>query len=99
MDIYQEKAEGCTIGVASGKATADGRPLLWKNSDGSGYEDREVVYFKDGRFKYLAVVPVGAFDGVVAGVNEFGFCIINAASNDLPAAVGRDLFLSSPHPC
>ena len=90
-DIYQEKAEGCTIGVASGKATADGRPLMWKNADGSGYGDREVVYFKDGRFKYLAVVPVGAFDGVVAGVNKLGFCIINAAAFNLPDVSKRGI--------
>jgi len=83
-DIGQEKAEGCTIGVASGKATADGRPLMWKNADGSGYSPREVVYFKDGRFKYLAVVPAGDFACVLAGVNEFGFCIINAMAFNLP---------------
>lgn len=82
-DIGQEEVEGCTIGVASGKATADGRPLMWKNSDGS-YGDREVVYLKDGRFKYLAVVPAGDSRWVTAGVNEFGFCIINAMAFNLP---------------
>jgi ankyrin repeat protein len=82
-DIGQEKAEGCTIGVASGKATADGRPLLWKNLD-SSYEDKEVVYFKDGRFKYIAVVPAGNSPVVGDGVNEFGFCIVHSAAFDLP---------------
>jgi len=83
-DIGQEKVQACTIGVASGRATADGRPLLWKNADGRYDGDREVVCFKDGRFKYLAVVPVGASDGVVAGINELGFCIINAVAFNLP---------------
>jgi len=83
-NIGQEKAEGCTIGVASGKATADGRPLMWKNADGPGRSDREVVYFKDGRFKYLALVPAaGDSRWVTAGVNEFGFCIINAMAFNL----------------
>jgi hypothetical protein len=81
-DIGQEKVEGCTIGVASGKATTDGRPILWKNRDGSG-RDYEVVYFKDGRFKYLAVVPVGDSQSNGGGVNEFGFCIVYSASPDL----------------
>ena len=81
-DVGQKKVQGCTIGVAAGKATADGRPLLWKNADGS-YADREVVYLKDGRFKYLAVVPAGASDPF-AGVNELGFCIVNAAAFNLP---------------
>ena len=53
-DFGQKKADGCTIGVASGKATADGRPLLWKNLDES-YCPREVIYFGDGRFKNLAM--------------------------------------------
>ena len=84
-DIGQEKVEGCTIGVASGKATADGRPLLWKNRDGS-YEPREVVYFKDGRFKYLAMVTADDWQllGGGVGVNEFGFCIVGSSAFDLP---------------
>ena len=81
-DIYQEKAEGCTIGVASGKATADGRPLLWKNRAGRGW-NYEVVYFKDGRFKYLAMVPMGDSQGIGGGVNEFGFCNVYSAAFDL----------------
>jgi len=82
-DIGQERVEGCTIGVASGKATADGRPLLWKNLD-SSYEDKEVVYFKDGRFKCIAVVPAGDSQYIGDGVNEFGFCIVHSAAFDLP---------------
>ena len=82
-NIGQEKIQGCTIGVASGKATADGRPLMWKNANNS-YQPKEVVYFKDGRFKYLAVVPAGDSRWISAGVNEFGFCIINAAAFNLP---------------
>ncbi|MHC4534324.1 MAG: ankyrin repeat domain-containing protein [Planctomycetota bacterium] len=84
-DIGQEKVKGCTIGVASGKATADGRPLLWKNRDGS-YEPREVVYFTDGRFKYLAMVTADDWQllGGGVGVNEFGFCIVGSSAFDLP---------------
>jgi len=81
--ISRGNLEECTIGVASGKATADGRPLLWKNRDGS-YGPREVVYFKDGRFKYLAVGPVYTSQWIGGGVNEFGFCTVNSAAVDLP---------------
>ena len=81
-DTGPQKAEGCTIGVASGKATADGRPLLWKNADCS-YEPREVVYFKDGRFKYLAMVPAGDLQGIGGGVNEVGFCTVYSAAFNL----------------
>jgi len=84
-DIGQEKVQGCTIGVASGKATADGRPLLWKNADGpSDRSDREVVYFKDGRFKYLALAVADWPQGIYAGVNEFGFCMVTSVAFNLP---------------
>ncbi|MFC1781986.1 peptidase C45 [Planctomycetota bacterium] len=81
--LGQQGLEECTVGVASGKASADGRPLLWKNRDSSA-RDNEVVYFKDGRFKYLALVSAGFSDSAWAGVNEFGFCIMNSVSSDLP---------------
>ena len=48
--ISHRTAEGCTIGVASGKATADGRPLLWGNDDEKGRDNDEVVYLRDGVF-------------------------------------------------
>jgi hypothetical protein len=40
-DIANE--EDCTIGVASGKATPDGRPMIWKTRDTSA-KDNEVYY-------------------------------------------------------
>jgi ankyrin repeat protein len=82
-DAGLKKAEGCTIGVASGKATADGRPLLWKNRDGEG-RDCEVAYCKDGRFKHLVMAPGGDTQWIGGGVNEVGFCIVYSASFNLP---------------
>jgi ankyrin repeat protein len=81
-DFGQKKADGCTIGVASGKATADGRPLLWKNLDES-YCPREVIYFGDGRFKNLAMARASG-SLISAGVNKFGFCVAHALAFDLP---------------
>jgi len=84
-DVGQEEVKGCTIGVASGKVTADGRPLLWKNADGSpDRSDREVIYFKDGRFKYLALAVADWPQGIYAGVNEFGFCMVTSLAFNLP---------------
>lgn len=79
----QENFEECTVGVASGIATVDGRPLLWKNRDTNSLNN-EVNYFTDGRFKYLALISAGYPEDAWAGVNEMGFCIMNSASNDLP---------------
>ena len=81
-DIGQEKVEGCTIGVACGKATADGRPLLWGNDDEVGRDNDEVVYLRDGRFKYLGVVVANS-EYFRAGVNEFGFCMVSSLAFNL----------------
>lgn len=74
-------AAGCTVAVVSGKATPDGRPLLWKNRD-SGNEANKVMFFEGGKYKFIGVVNADDDDGeeVWAGTNSAGFCIMNAAS-------------------
>jgi hypothetical protein len=75
----------CTTAVVSGRVTADGRPLLWKNRDYSQVHN-EVVYFRsDGaNFSFVAVVNAGGSRSVYMGVNAAGFCIENSLSNDAP---------------
>lgn len=79
----------CTTGVVSGKATVDGRPLLWKNRD-APYKDNQVVYFDDGKYACMAVVNAGQRKTIWMGVNEAGFCIENSVTRDLsqPGAKG-----------
>ena len=72
----------CTTAVISGKATNDGRPILWKNRDTS-YRHNELVILDDGRYRVLAVVTAGSRKSVWMGVNEVGFCIENSLSKDL----------------
>ena len=72
----------CTTAVISGKATNDGRPILWKNRDTS-YRHNELVIINDGRYRVLAVVNAGSRKSVWMGVNEVGFCIENSLSKDL----------------
>ncbi len=74
--------EECTVAVVSGKATVDGRPLLWKNRDTSNL-DNEVAYFNDGKYPYLGVINAGDRTQVWMGVNSAGFCIMNSESQDL----------------
>ena len=83
----------CTIVVASGNATIDGRPILSKNRD---------ITDPDQKFRYVArrVTPhdtmyafIGNFytDDPVRcymGVNEKGFAIINANCYNLPDVTG-----------
>lgn len=76
-------AAACTTAVVSGRATADGRPLLWKNRDTSERNNR-VVYSDGPGYAYLAVVNAGTTRSVWMGVNEKGFCIENSLVKDMP---------------
>lgn len=74
----------CTTAVVSGAATADGRPLLWKNRDADDLHN-QVVYREDGRYAYVGLVNQGDTAGmhIWAGVNSAGFAIMNSASYNL----------------
>jgi hypothetical protein len=72
----------CTTGVISGKATVDGRPLLWKNRDAPN-RNNQVVHLTDGQYAATAVVNAGQRTAAWMGVNEVGFCIENSLSRDL----------------
>ena len=82
--IVPRAAQPCTTAVISGKATADGRPILWKNRD-AGDLHNQVVRRDDGRFAYLGVVNQGDTLGmeIWAGINDAGFAIMNSASYNL----------------
>ena len=83
QDIYNRYPdEGCTVGVAAGRATSDGRPLVWKTRDSSA-ENNEVIFNTSFPIKFLSVVSAGDTYSWM-GVNEKGFAIINSASLDLP---------------
>jgi hypothetical protein len=77
--------EECTIAVVSGKATIDGRPLLWKNRD-TNRTTNKVAYFTDGKYPYIGVTNAGILKQVWMGVNSAGFAIINSDTNDLDGA-------------
>ncbi|TFH65698.1 MAG: hypothetical protein E4G90_05805, partial [Gemmatimonadales bacterium] len=83
----QDPLEECTAGVASGRATADGRPLLWKTRDASA-TDNEVIWNTSGTYPFVSVISAGDPSSSWMGVNEKGFAIINTLSTDLSA--GRE---------
>jgi hypothetical protein len=76
--------ESCTIGVAAGSATPDGRPLVWKTRDYASSPDNEVVYCSSFKYKYVGVLDAGDLWTPWMGVNEHGFSIVNANITDLP---------------
>jgi len=82
--VPRQPREECTIGVASGFATFDGRPLLWKSRD-TTIPDHEVFYNTSYQHRFIAVVNANGEPESEAwmGVNEHGFAILNANSNEL----------------
>ncbi len=81
----QAASEECTAGVASGKATVDGRPLLWKTRDASA-PNNEVIWNTSGEYHFISVITAGSPQASWMGVNEKGFAIINTQSSDLTPA-------------
>jgi hypothetical protein len=76
--------EGCTIGVASGRVTADGRPLLWKTRDADA-PDNEARWSAAQPYSFLGVFNADGESPWMA-VNTRGFALLNANSLDLPGS-------------
>ena len=83
-------AQACTTAVISGKATPDGRPLLWKNRD-APHRDNEVIYLAGEPYHCVAVANAGHTKAIWMGMNEAGFCIENSLSKDLTEKGARGL--------
>ncbi len=79
--IWGGVSTACTIGAASGKATADGRPMIWKTRD-TGAKNNELYYNTSGKYKFLSLINAGTTPSW-HGVNEKGFSILNSSSGDL----------------
>lgn len=79
--FLQSIALPCTSAIVSGKASPDGRPLMWKHRDASAYENK-LMYFKGYKYDFIADVNVRdtLANSVWMGSNVTGFSIINTAS-------------------
>lgn len=78
-------ATACTSAVVSGKATPDGRPLLWKNRD-TGHVLNHIAYVQGERYAFLANVNSDDFTArreVWVGTNAAGFALMNTQSYNL----------------
>lgn len=81
----------CSSAVISGKATPDGRPLLWKHRD-SGSKYNCVKFFTGGAYSFIAVVnsaDENPYD-VWMGTNSAGFSIMNTQSYNLEDVENED---------
>lgn len=78
-----DSLKACTSVIVTGKATPDGRPLLWKHRD-TGTEWNHIAFFNDGKYRFIGLVNSDDKAGEVwTGTNETGFSIMNTASYNL----------------
>lgn len=84
ISFSQETGEECTIGVAAGRATDDGRALIWKTRDNSSAPDNELVFNTSYNISFLEIVNAGKTYAWM-GLNEDGFAILNSLAQDLKA--------------
>jgi hypothetical protein len=82
--IFTYSTLACTTAIISGKATADGRPLLYKHRD-TDYFQNKLMFFNDGNYSYIGLVNSNDIEGkeIWAGANSAGFAIMNSASYNL----------------
>lgn len=84
-----DSLQACTSAIVSGRLTASGKPILWKNRDTSTI-DNKVEYIAPEAEGELAYV--GLFNAsdrkcreAWVGLNEAGFAVMNTASYNLKA--------------
>ncbi|HDR04179.1 MAG TPA: hypothetical protein ENN84_02895 [Candidatus Marinimicrobia bacterium] len=75
----------CTSAIISGKATIDGRPLLWKHRDTDELENKAVYVAEAGKLAYIGIAnhSDSLNQEIWMGSNEAGFSIMNTASYNL----------------
>lgn len=79
------RMDACSSVIISGRATADGRPLMLKVRDESG-QNNNIQYFNGEKFNYLGFVGDASraharVRSIVGGVNEAGLCTMSLTSN------------------
>lgn len=85
-------ADACTSMIVSASATADGRPLLWKNRD-TGAKNNYLYRVEADADADRSYGYVGLFNGADSlvleeawmGMNDAGFAIMNTVAYNLPA--------------
>ncbi|MDE6134660.1 MAG: C45 family peptidase, partial [Muribaculaceae bacterium] len=87
MTLSCHSASACTSAIISAKASADGRPILWKHRDTSASNNYLYRVENPGQIGY-----VGLFNGADSldlseawmGMNDEGFAIMNTVAYNLP---------------
>lgn len=91
-------AEECTVGAAMGNATADGRPISWKDRDNGSDPVHFVRYgtYSGGKYGILGMgfgsgTTLDAFD-LKMGVNDAGLSLQNSVCENMDGVYDYDDF-------
>lgn len=83
LGLFARESVACTSIIISGKATPDGRPLMWKHRD-TEVPYNHIEFFDEGGYRFLGLVNSGdSTRAVWMGTNETGFSVMNTASYNL----------------
>ena len=85
LAVWLMPALACTSAVVSGRATPDGRPLLWKHRD-TDFLKNHVEYVRGEKYDFIAVVNSADFHlkrEAWIGTNSAGFALMNTQSYNL----------------
>jgi hypothetical protein len=87
FQAHPDKNE-CTIGIFTGSATTDGRPIIWKNRDVTNAVQKfcffpRTVFSGETTFAYIANTYSPDTTKAFMGLNETGFVIINSNTYNL----------------
>jgi len=83
--LSAHRSQACTTVIISGKATQDGRPLLWKNCDTSN-PDQRLIYGNQRGYPFLALMRCNSSEengAIWSGTNSEGFTIMNTMSYNI----------------
>ncbi len=81
-------SNACTSLIASGTATANGRPMLWKHRDTGASDNYLYRVERPGHIGYVGLFNGGDslnLDEAWMGMNDAGFAIMNTVAYNLPA--------------
>ena len=89
--VFACKTVACTSFIVSGKATKDGRPMIFKNRD-TGEVNNVVVVEQGDLYRYMGITAFSDKkpNDIWGGHNEVGFAIINTAAYNLNGCEGKD---------
>lgn len=88
--LLVQSALPCTLAVVSGRASANGRALMWKNRDTSN-PNNKLVFLKGPKHDFVALVISEDAKAAEAwgGQNVEGFAIMNSQADDLGDAAKK----------